>query len=78
MRKVAELGCIICKMPAEIHHSRTGQGHMRATHFEVIPLFPNHHRNGGYGMAIHAGIKAFENNFGTEIDLLEKTRQLLT
>ena len=75
--KVAELGCIICKSPAEIHHIRTGQGHMRATHFEVIPLCPSHHRSGGYGIAIHAGIKSFEANYGTELSLLEKTRRLL-
>ena len=77
MSRVAELGCIICKMPAEIHHRRSGQGHKRASHFEVIALCHRHHRTGGYGVAIHAGIKSFEANFGTEIELLEKTRQLL-
>ena len=77
MSMVADLGCIICKSPAEIHHIRTGQGHMRATHFEVIPLCPNHHRNGNIGTALHAGIKSFESNYGTELSLLEKTREFL-
>ena len=77
MSRVSELGCIICQSPAEIHHLRTGQGHKRATHFEVIPLCHRHHRTGGYGVGIHAGIKSFEANFGTELSLLEKTRELL-
>lgn len=72
---VANLGCIICESPCEIHHIRTGQGHKRATNFEVIPLCPTHHRNGGYGVAIHAGIKGFESSFGTELSLLSKTHE---
>ena len=74
--KVAELGCIICAMPAEIHHLRTGAG-IGIKSNDVIPLCPVHHRNGGYGIAIHAGQKTFEANFGTEIELLEKTINLL-
>lgn len=75
LSNVAELGCIICKSPAEIHHIRTGMGHKRANHYQVIPLCPTHHRNGGYGTAIHAGIKAFESNFGLELDLLALTNK---
>ena len=74
--KVAALGCMICKMPAEIHHIRTGQGHMRAKHTQVIPLCHRHHRTGGYGVAIHAGIKGWEENFGSELDMLEKVINL--
>lgn len=74
--RVAELGCIICRMPAEIHHLRTGVG-LGMKSKDVIPLCPSHHRNGGHGVAIHAGRLAFEANFGTELELLEKLKGLL-
>jgi hypothetical protein len=74
--RVAELGCIICRMPAEIHHLRTGAG-LGMKSKDVIPLCPHHHRNGGHGVAIHAGRLAFEANFGTELELLEKLKGLL-
>lgn len=74
--KVAELGCIICKMPAEVHHIRKGAGIGRKSK-DIIPLCPLHHRIGGYGVAYHAGRLAFESNFGDEKFLLEKTINLL-
>ena len=74
--KVVELGCIVCRMPAEIHHLRTGAG-IGMKSKEVIPLCSNHHRNGGYGVAYHAGRLAFEANFGTELELLERVHKLL-
>ena len=78
LSKVAELGCIICRMPAEIHHARHGMGMgQRNSHFNAIPLCPNHHRTGGHGVAIHAGQKTFEANFGTELELLEKVKERL-
>jgi len=76
LNRIAELGCIICAMPAEIHHLRTGAG-MGMKSKDVIALCPNHHRNGGHGVAIHAGRLAFEANFGTELELLERLRKLL-
>ena len=85
MTRVAELGCIVlcgngmrCKRPAEIHHirHRIGIGR-RSSHFETIPLCDFHHRNGNYGEAIHAGKVAWEKRYGTELQLLEQTRQLL-
>ena len=76
LNRIAELGCIICNMPAEIHHLRTGAG-IGMKSKDVIPLCPNHHRNGGHGVAIHAGRLAFEANYGTELELLEKVRKLL-
>jgi hypothetical protein len=78
LNRVAELGCIICRMPAEIHHLRTGMGlGMRNDYKNAIPLCPTHHRTGGHGVAYHAGRLAFESQFGTEIELLEKVRSLL-
>lgn len=77
LSRVAELGYLICKnlklgeTPAEIHHVRTGQGAgQRADSFKVIPLCPIHHRQGGHGIAIHAGRQSWENKFGTETELL--------
>jgi hypothetical protein len=71
--KVADLGCLICFRPAEIHHVRAGMGlGERAEHIGgVLPLCPDHHRNGGYGVAIHAGRKTWEKANGTELELLQ-------
>lgn len=81
LSRVAALGCIVCRnhnlgeTPAEIHHIRTGQGtSQRADHRKSIPLCHMHHRNGGYGVAIHAGRKQWEKNFGTELQLLEQVQ----
>jgi len=84
LERLADLGCIACleslgvSSPAEIHHVRAGQGvGQRASHFEAIPLCATHHRLGGYGVAIHAGQKAWEKNYGTERELLAATRRRL-
>ena len=78
LNRVAELGCIICGSPAEIHHIRAGVGMgRRSSNYEAIPLCHVHHRTGGYGVAYHAGRKGFENNFGTECELLEKMQKML-
>lgn len=81
---VADLGCIACRLigfidtPAEIHHVRNGMGAgQRNDNFHVLPLCPTHHRYGPHGTAFHAGRRAFEARFGTEIELLEKVRELL-
>lgn len=76
MGLIAELGCVISGEPAELHHCFTRMGGGR-NHDHVIPLAPRHHRTGGYGVAIHAGKKAFERIYGTEAELLEKVRILL-
>ncbi|TKI06394.1 Ref family recombination enhancement nuclease [Martelella alba] len=84
MARVADMGCIVCKNVfnvhslAEIHHLRTGQGAgQRASNYQVIPLCPQHHRLGGYGVAIHAGQKEWERRYGTELELLAQVEQLL-
>ena len=82
--RVAALGCALCRRngwgetPAEIHHLRTGTGAGRkASHYDAIPLCPDHHRLGN--MALHVmGRKAWERqNVVTEGDLLQQTRMLL-
>lgn len=84
MGAVAALGCIVCRnngiggSPAIVHHLRDGQGmSQRASNFLTIPLCPQHHTDGGRGVAYHAGPKIFEANYGTELDLLAQTIELL-
>ena len=79
MTRVAELGCVICGCPAEIHHCRAGQGlGQRATHIGgVIPLCPMHHRSGGHGIAFHAGKRTWQDKFGTEAEHLQTVEHQL-
>ena len=83
MGAVAALGCVVCRnlgfgaSPAEVHHIGNGTLSKKASNYETIALCPSHHRNGGYGVAVHAGRKAFEANYGTERELLEQTRREL-
>jgi hypothetical protein len=74
MDRVAALRCLICRRPACVHHVREGQGmSQRASNFLVIPLCPDHHTDGGLGVAFHAGSKTFERIYGSELDLLAQT-----
>lgn len=83
MSRVAELGCAVCRRfgfegtPAELHHPRAGTGAgRRASHMDVIPLCPEHHRGktGLHGL----GTKGFVKHYGyTEADLLDDTQILL-
>lgn len=85
MQKVAELGCIVCRIylgyrdsPAEIHHLLDGAGMgQRSSNYEVLPLCTGHHRTGGYGVAVHAGIREWEKNFDTERNLLEIVKGMI-
>lgn len=76
MSRIASLGCLICKAPANIHHCDCYMGGGR-DHDKVIPLCHVHHQNGGYGIALHAGKKAWEAIHGTEQELMDKTEMLL-
>jgi hypothetical protein len=83
MTKVAELGCMVCLRmgyqgtPAELHHKRAGTGAgRRSSHFDVIPLCPEHHRGktGLHGL----GTKGFVKHWGyDEDDLLTDVEVLL-
>ena len=83
--RIADKGCIVCHLagfdnsPCEIHHIRTGTGMAQKSHWsKAIGLCPTHHRLGGYGVAIHAGIDGFESAIGmSEVDLLKKQLELL-
>lgn len=77
---VAEMGCICCRNMgfgaslAEIHHVRTGQGMaQRASHTEVLPLCPPHHR-ACYETGFHASPKTWQEIHGTEAELLKQTK----
>ena len=78
--KDSNLGCIVCGQPATIHHltgsKYRGMG-KKASHYDVIPLCPNHHQHGGYGVAFHAGQKVWEAKYGTQEELLEKVKRKL-
>lgn len=74
----ASLGCLICRRlgygetPAEIHHIRTGIGKgQRASHRQVIPLCPLHHRIGSE--AYHTAPATWQEKYGSELDLVEQT-----
>ena len=81
--KVAAIGCVLCHLqgtpgtPAEIHHPRKGTGMgQRASHYDAIPLCPEHHRGktGIHGM----GVKAFTKHYDIdEAGLLHITRRLV-
>ena len=79
-RKIAELGCSLCRhqgnegTPAELHHIRRGGVRSKSP---VIPLCTFHHR--GSNTSIHGmGRKRFEQEYGiTEEQLLEKTESLI-
>jgi hypothetical protein len=82
--KLFQIGCIVCRnlgfgySAPHIHHIRHGAGMARKSHWSLaIPLCPNHHQNGGYGIALHAGQKTFEKKYGTESKLLQQTLTIL-
>ena len=83
--RITQHGCIACLVlgygysPCEIHHIRTGTGKGQKSHWsKAIGLCPNHHRNGGAGIAIHSGIRSFEQTIGmTEVELLNEQLNLL-
>ena len=82
MGVVAGLCCIVCRnlgygdSPAEVHHVRyLAGGGQRSGNMDTIPLCPNHHRLGGYGVAFHAGPEVWQQTYGAEADLLAQTKR---
>ena len=69
MDRVAQMGCLICGSPALIHHVR--ENNEKRNHMKVLPLCDRHHRNYGvFGEALHAGVKEWEKNHGTQKEWL--------
>ena len=83
IEKVLSMGCCVCvnleygETPAVPHHIGNQSMGMKASNYEVIPLCPEHHNQGGIGVAVHAGRESFEANFGTEQELLKETLEWL-
>jgi hypothetical protein len=76
LNRVAEMGCYVCSRPAEIHHIRHHTGlAMRSSHYETIPLCPQHHRFGK--VSVHLGKKEFIRRYGTEQQILAEIRRRL-
>lgn len=80
---VVQLGCIACHVsgkpgtPCEVHHML--EGGRRKGHLWAIGLCPLHHRGGRNDAEIvsrHPWHKAFEKRYGTEQELLEKSRRM--
>ncbi len=83
MGRVAALGCAVCRRlglgetPAIVHHQRTGQGRIRASHYRTAPLCPTHHQHSGVGLH-DMGRDEFAAMYGvSEVELVEETRALL-
>lgn len=83
-RAVRELGCIAClvsgfgKTPCDIHHILSGG--RRIGEKDVLGLCPSHHRGGVNTrecVSRHPFRKEFERRYGTEAELLQKTRELV-
>jgi len=84
MARVAQSCCILCRhlklsdsTPAVVHHLRTGQGRMRASHYDTMALCPYHHQFSGFG--VHdMGRDEFAALYAiSEVELLHKQKQLL-
>lgn len=83
--RIQQLGCIVCKLagvytPAEIHH--IVEGTRRQGHQSAIPLCVPHHRGGSDGrrdnfISRHPYKHRFEQEYGTEYELLAAVRRLL-
>jgi hypothetical protein len=77
LARVAMLPCAVCgHWPVEVHHCRMNAGTgQKAGDDEAIPLCVWHHRTGP--QAFHNGPGVFQTLFGTELELLEKTKERL-
>jgi hypothetical protein len=77
MGRVAALGCVVCRLmgfgptPAQVHHTREGQGGaQRAGNYLTLPLCPDHH-TGPTG--VHGDKSCLRLLKVTELDLLDLT-----
>ena len=84
MDLISQVGCIVCKVhydcftPAEVHHidGKTKPG----AHLKTIGLCYRHHREGVNNemyVSRHPFKAEFVKRYGTEMDLLEKVKELV-
>jgi len=84
MDDLRELGCIVCHQqghpgtPPEVHHVLFAG--RRQSDIETIGLCPGHHRTNDEPEKIsrHPWRKRFEAEYGTEAELLQATRTLIS
>ncbi len=84
MDRVAQLGCIPClkaeyETPqVELNHitEDTGMG-KKSSNYEVFGICHPHHRTGGKGIALHAGVEKWEERWGTQREHLQTVYRLL-
>lgn len=81
--KVAAVGCVVkvngrrCARPAIVHH-KTGAGMGRKSDYmDTMALCPYHHNQAPFGECVHSGTKSFEEKYGTQDELIERTRGLI-
>ena len=77
MDAVAALGCLICKMPAQIHHVH-GHAFGSKSNWRVVPLCYPHHHGGAFGHCVHMGTKTFEANYMTQAAMLAEVNRRLS
>jgi hypothetical protein len=84
MDAVAQLGCIPCLKQGyetpqvELNHVSTGTGMgKRSSHYEVFGCCHPHHRTGGKGVALHAGVETWEEKYGTQISHLQTVLEMI-
>lgn len=84
MDSITQIGCIVCLIfegapntPGAVHHLL--RGGRRIDHLHTICLCdPGHHQNGHpHKLSRHPYWARFERAFGTEEELLERTRALV-
>ena len=84
MAAIAELGCVVCikfhqaRTPAAVHH--IVEGGRRLGHMFTIPLCdPGHHQNTPTPLKVsrHPNKARFEREYGTEMELLAYTQELV-
>ena len=82
--QIIQIDCIVCRLeklgatPAEIHHINGSR--KPEAHFDTIPLCFLHHRsekNIEEYTSRHPFKYRFEERYGTETDLLQKTREII-
>ena len=83
MAAVADLGCIVCLdehgyVPCHVHHILVAG--KRSGHLNTIGLCPTHHSSGirnAFAVSRHPFRREFEARYGTEWELLLKTKELI-
>jgi hypothetical protein len=84
LRSISDLGCIVClneygiKSDPDIHHIlKSGR---KIDDLHTIPLCPTHHRlgvNNDQAVSRHPWRREFELRYGTEMELLANTKNLI-